>query len=94
MSDIAGQRRFANAVGDDQNDVARGLQEIELHQFFDQRLIALRGPGPVEIAQGFEATDMRSAETTFETTPGPFVFFPLDQGGQPCLIADRIPVLK
>src|SRR6476660_2825777 len=57
---------LAEPVGCDKDDVGDLLEELEGHQRFDLCAVAALGPGPVEIAQGFEPTDMSLSQAPLE----------------------------
>src|SRR5262245_50610472 len=57
LVNILGDHRFAEAVGRDKDHVASVLEELERHQPLDSTSVTLLGPGPIEVAQRFEAPD-------------------------------------
>ena len=79
MGEITGQGGFADAIRADQHGVGRVLEEVEGHQRFEGCPVDGGGPVPVEVAQGFEATDMCALKATLEATAGPFFLLPFDQ---------------
>ena len=83
MGDIAGERRFADAVGADQDDVGGVLEEVEGHQGFEGRTIAAFGPTPIEVTDRFEAADMGGAQTTLQAAAGALLLLPIEQHADP-----------
>jgi hypothetical protein len=51
-------------------------QEVQAHQIGNGTLVALSGPGPVEIRQRLEMPQMGASQTTFQRTPGAFRLLP------------------
>ena len=74
VGDILRQRRLADAIGSDQDDVAGVLKEVERHQRVDGGAVAALGPGPVEVASckgtlrmtRLEAADTRILQSPFQ----------------------------
>ena len=58
MGDVLGDHRLADAVRADEHDVGGVVEELERHQRVDGGAVAALGPGPVEVAERFEAADM------------------------------------
>ena len=79
MGEIAGQGGFADAVRSDQHGIGRVLQEVERHQRLEGRPVDGGGPVPVEVAQRFEAPDMRALKAALQAAAGAFVLLPLDE---------------
>jgi hypothetical protein len=63
----------------DDDDIGRVLEEIECHERIDGGAVAVLGPGPVEVAERFEAADMSVSEAPFETSARPLVLLPEEQ---------------
>src|SRR5215467_799014 len=76
VSDIFGDQRFANAVGPNQNEVGGVFEEVEGHQPFDGRPITALGPGPVELAQVFEAADVSLTQAPFQASASALLLLP------------------
>src|ERR1700691_861633 len=84
-SEIERQCRFADAVRSDQHDVRGVLDELKRHQLFDGSTIAPPGPGPVEVAERFEAAQMGIADASLQRTASALVLSPLQQWRDPRL---------
>ncbi len=86
MGDVLRQRRFADAVGADQDDVAGIVEEVERHQRLHGGAVAALGPGPVEVAScegtlrvtRLEAADTRVFQAPLETAPAAFLLLPVE----------------
>ena len=83
MGEIARQRGLADAVGADQHDVGRLLEEVERHQAFEGGPIGAGGPGPIEVAERLEAPDVGTSKATLQAAPGSPLLFPVEQGCHP-----------
>src|SRR6266571_9158409 len=79
MGDVAGEGRLADAVGADQDDVGGVLEEVERHQGVEGRTVAAFGPGPIEVADGLEATDMSGAEPALEAAAAALLLLPVNE---------------
>src|SRR5271166_7005213 len=79
MGEIAGQGGFTNAVRPDQQGVGCVVEKVESHQRLEGPAIDGGRPTPVEVAQWFEAADMRALEATLEAASGAFFVLPVDQ---------------
>ena len=76
VGDVAGDHGLAHAVGADQDDVGGIREEAQAHQLLDGWAVALGGPVPVEVGQGFEAPEVGIAEAPFQAAAGAFVPLP------------------
>ncbi len=85
IGEIERQCRFADAVRADQHNVRGVLDELKRHQLFDDGAIAPLGPGPVEVAQRFEAAQMGIADASLQRTASSLLLFPLQQWRDPRL---------
>ena len=87
-------RRLADTVRSDQHDVGGVVDEVEGHQIRHGGLVALLGPIPVEVGQGFEPTDVRRVQSSLQTALLALTFFPLQQRLQPgeLWLAQFVPV--
>ena len=92
MSDVLGKHRLADAVRPDKHDVGGFLEEVERDQRIDGGAVAVLGPGPVEVAEWFEAADMCGAEPTLQAAAGALLLLPVKHRRQPGLGCDLRPV--
>ena len=83
IGDVAGERRLADAVGTDQDDVGGVGEEVERHQRLDSGAVATLGPGPVEVGERLEAADMGGAQPALEAAACALLLLPVDQGLDP-----------
>ena len=79
VGDVLRQGGLADAVGADQDDVGGLLEEVERHQRLDGGAVAALGPGPVEVAERFEAADPRLVQPPLQAAAVAFLFFPGQQ---------------
>src|SRR5258706_10271172 len=73
------QGRFADSVWADEDCVGGVVEEFERHQGFDGGLVAFLWPRPIEVAQGFEAPDMRVFEASFQAATCALLLLPFDE---------------
>ncbi len=59
VGDVLGKECFTEAIGSDQNEIARLGDEIESQSAFDQIAVDFGGPAPVEIGERLKAADAR-----------------------------------
>ncbi len=64
MGDVLRDRRLADAVRPDENDVGGVLEELKRHQRVNGGAVAAFGPAPVEVAQRLEAANMGGAQSS------------------------------
>ena len=83
MGNILCQGRFADSVWADQDCVGSVVEEFERHQGFDGGLIAAFWPFPIEVAQRFEAADMRVLEATLQAAASALLLLPFDEIVEP-----------
>jgi hypothetical protein len=86
VGEVFEQHRFAQAVGADHDDVGRFGDEGQGEELFDLSPIALGGPVPIEVGDGFEAADMRIGESTLQGASSAFGLLGLDEAKQPGLV--------
>jgi len=92
MRDVLRQHGFPGAVLADQDDIGGILEEVERHQGLDGGAVAALRPVPVEVAERFEAADLRRLQPPLQTAAGPFLFLPVDQRREPGLGRHFAPV--
>ncbi len=92
MGDVLGDGGLSEPGGADQDGVAGLAQEGQLHEFGDGALVALLGPAPVEVGQGFEAPDVGAAQAPLQGAAGALGLLPVQQGRQPGLPGAVVPV--
>src|SRR5271163_168628 len=85
MGDILRQRRFANAIRADQDDVCGLAEEVERHQRLDGGPVAALGPAPIEVAEWLEATDMGGPQSPLQAAARALLLLPADQRRHPGL---------
>jgi hypothetical protein len=83
MGNILRQGRFADSVGADQDCVGGVVEEFERHQGFDGGLVAFLWPRPIEVAQRFEAADMRIFEAALQAATCSLLLLPFDEVVEP-----------
>src|SRR6516164_10947564 len=83
VREVPRQGGLADAIGPDQDDVGGLLQEVEGHQCLEKDAVAAFRPGPVEVAERFEAPEMGSAEAAFEAAASALLLLPVEQGSHP-----------
>src|SRR5262249_57600868 len=91
MGNVLCQRRLAGAIRTDEHHVAAIGEEVEREQCFDGGAIDPLGPGPIEVAQWLEATDMRGLQAALEAALGAFLLLPADQRLDPASVASLRP---
>ena len=92
MGDIPRQGGLAGAVWAAEHGIGGFLEEAQLHQRFDAGAVASFGPVPVEVAQGFEAADMRGFQAALQAAAGAFLFFPSEQPPRPSAGKGFVPI--
>ena len=70
VRDVLGNHGLAQALGGDQNDVAYLGKKVQSKRGFYIAAFDTLGPCPIEIGHWFEAADMATSETTFQTPAG------------------------
>ena len=85
MGEVLGQHGLAQAVGSDEHDVGRLIEEGEGEQLLDEGAVDIGGPVPVEVGERFEGANLGIVEAPFEATPGALVLFDVDELLQPGL---------
>jgi hypothetical protein len=83
MGDVARERRFADPVGADQDDVGGLLEEVEGHQGFEGRAITAFGPTPIEVTDRFEAADMSGTQAPLQAAASALLLLPVEQHAEP-----------
>src|SRR5258706_2135655 len=83
MGDIASERCFADAVGADQDGVGCVLEEVERYERFEGGAVAAFGPGPIEVAERLEASDMSGAQAALQASARTLLLLPIDQRRKP-----------
>src|SRR3989442_1682994 len=83
VSEVSRDHALADAIGTEQDDVRRFVDEAEAEQLVDQFAVDLLGPVPVEVRHGFEGADRSVAEPALEASAFAFGFFDLDEARQP-----------
>src|SRR6516164_6477467 len=78
MGNVLRQGRFADSVGADQDCVGGIVEEFERHQGIDGGLVAFLSPRPIEVAQRFEAADMRIFEAALQAATCSLLLLPFD----------------
>src|SRR5487761_2260017 len=69
MGDVLRQHGFPGAVLTDQDDVGGVIEKVERHQGLDGGAITALWPGPVEVAERFEAANMRLLQPPLQSLP-------------------------
>jgi hypothetical protein len=88
MGDVLGDHRLAKALGRDEHDVARAVEEVELHRGLDGLAVDAARPVPIEVRERLEGPEPRATDATLEALLGPLARLGLghvleDLGGIP-----------
>jgi hypothetical protein len=92
MGNVLSEHRLADAVRPDKHDVGGLFEEVERDQRIDSGAVAVLGPGPVEVAEWFEAADMGGAEPTLQAAAGALLLLPVEHRRQPGLCCNLGPM--
>ena len=92
VRNVLGDGGLANTGGAYQDGVAGVLHELQRHQVAHGPLVNLLGPTPVVVSQRLEASDVRTMQAPLHGAPGPLLFLPVQQLGDPGLGATGTPV--
>ena len=77
-------------LGPTSDDVGGVLEEVERHQRLEGGAVTAFGPGPIEVADGFEAADMGLLEATLQAAAGPLLLLPIEQRFDPASGGGRL----
>src|SRR5258708_19691541 len=94
MGNILRQGRFADSVWADQDCVGGVVEEFERHQGFDGGLVAFLWPRPIEVAQRFEAADMRIFEAALQAAASALLLLPFHQIFDPSGSSAVLPIAQ
>jgi hypothetical protein len=78
VGDVLGNHRLAETLRGDEDDVAGGLDEIEVEGGLDGGAVEALGPGPVEIGHGLEAADAAVSQAALKAFAGTVLGLRLD----------------
>jgi hypothetical protein len=78
VRDVLGDHRLSEALGGDEDDVSRGLEEVQAKRRLDERALDLLGPIPVEVGHGFESAEATASAPAFEAAASAVLF--LEEG--------------
>jgi hypothetical protein len=91
MDGVLRDHRLAQALGPDEHDVLRVLEEVQPEDAFDKRPVDVLRPRPVEVGHRLEAAQARAAEAALQAAAGAVLEFGggerLEQGdGRPAVL--------
>ena len=70
IGEVLRHHGLADTVGADQHYIGGVVEEVERHERLDGGTVAAFRPGPVEVAERFEAADMRVFQPPFQAVGG------------------------
>jgi hypothetical protein len=91
LREVLRQRRLADPVGADEDDVASLAHEVQAQELVDELVVDLRRPGPVEVRRRLEAAEARVAHATLEAAARPLGLFEREEALEPRLAPHLVP---